>query len=361
MGDRTQEFFEFAHQLQAIKEAVESRSSSSTGKQYNDKSRKEKIEVPKNRTAFNEAAGDIAKGINRTAGMLKKLTDLVRRQGLFDDPTDEINKLIFCIKNDLDELNGKSDSAQEYIQSKKNMFGSRDQSSEHNVKVVSHLKTDLMHTTKDFKTVLELRSSKMKDQQVRKFEIIGKGVLSPTKLIDSATMENLEKKKASNSASSSQSSSNSMTLTVPSKPKFISPYNNEHSNTSYNNFSGNGRFTSPYSSSSSGPDSLMEQQLLLDPVAENQYFDAREKAVTEVEQTIGELGQLFKRLAGMISEQAELVERIDEDIEAATYNADQAQTMLLRTYESVSNNRGMYTKIAFIIALFLLGFILFLL
>jgi syntaxin 5 len=360
MGDRTQEFLEFANQLQAIKEAVESRSSSTTlkngNKQFNDRNQEEK-EVPKTRSAFNEAAGDIGKGIHRTAGMLKKLTGLVRRQGLFDDATDEINKLIFSIKNDLDELNSKSDSAQQYIQSKKNMFGSRDQSVEHNVKVVSHLKTDLMHTTKDFKTVLELRSSKMKDQQARKFEIIGKGVLSPTKLIDSATMENMERKRRANDAASSGSRCSNggnnhaiNSAMVPSKPKFVSPYNND-------NLTNNGQFSSQYGHSSD----QMETQLLLDPVAENQYFDAREKAVTEVEQTIGELGQLFKRLAMMISEQAELVERIDEDIEAANSNADRAHTMLIQTYESVSSNRGMYMKIGVIIALFLLGFIVFLL
>lgn len=358
MGDRTQEFVEFAHQLQAIKEAVESRSSSTTqkngNKQFNDKAHKEN-EVPKDRSAFNDAAGEIGKGIHRTAGMLKKLTGLVRRQGLFDDPTNEINELIFCIKNDLDELNSKSDSAQQYIESKKNMFGARDQSSQHNVKVVSHLKTDLMYTTKDFKTLLELRSSKMKDQQTRKFEIIGKGVLSPTKIIETATMENTERKKKANelkpqslNGANNDAMSNAV---VPSKPKFVSPYSNNNSSS--------GKFSSPYASNQFSDQ--MQTQLLLDPVAENQYFDAREKAVTEVEQTIGELGQLFKRLANMISEQAELVERIDEDIEEANSNADRAHTMLLRTYETVSSSRGMYMKIGFIIALFVLGFILFLL
>lgn len=40
----------------------------------------EDSKVPKNRTAFNEAAGEIAKGIHKTSGMLTKLTNIVRRQ-----------------------------------------------------------------------------------------------------------------------------------------------------------------------------------------------------------------------------------------------------------------------------------------
>ena len=51
--------------------------------------------------------------------MLTKLTQLVKRQGLFDDPTEEINNLIFRIKEDLGELNSKCDRAQEFVDEKK--------------------------------------------------------------------------------------------------------------------------------------------------------------------------------------------------------------------------------------------------
>ena len=51
--------------------------------------------------------------------MLTKLTQLVKRQGLFDDPTEEINNLIFRIKEDLGELNSKCDRAQEFVDDKK--------------------------------------------------------------------------------------------------------------------------------------------------------------------------------------------------------------------------------------------------
>jgi hypothetical protein len=54
---------------------------------------------------------------------MAKLTKLVKKQGLFDDPTEEINALIFRIKENLDELNSKCDSAQQYVDSRKSSFG----------------------------------------------------------------------------------------------------------------------------------------------------------------------------------------------------------------------------------------------
>ena len=332
MCDRTQEFLKY---VSSTKPA----SSSSFAA-------KKQLEVPKSRTAFNEAASDVAKGVHKTSALLTKLTNLVRRQGLFDDPTEEINTLIFRIKQDLDDLNGKCDAAQQYVDGKKSMFGEVNQSSAHNVKVVSHLKTDLMHTTKDFKSVLEMRSSKMKDQQVRKVELTGKGVLSPTRNIAPR-----EKQKQQDKNVNFGAAADSLGLSQRGghkQPTLPSPY---------------GEFNTHGSFAANGTDleyAGEQQQLLLDPIAESQYFDARERAVTEVEKTIGELGSLFNRLATMISEQQELVERVDEDIEEATTNANRAQDILMKTYEQVSSNSGMYMKIGAILALFLLFFVLFL-
>eukprot|EP01034_Spumella_vulgaris_P031646 gene31646-39091_t len=103
-----------------------------------------------------------------------------------------------------------------------------------------------------------------------------------------------------------------------------------------------------------------QTQFLLAPI-NNQYFDQREKAVTEVEKTIGELGTLFTRLSTMIAAQGEMVERIDEDIESANDNANKAKTVLEGMLARVSSNTTMNLKIAGILALFMLFFIIFML
>jgi syntaxin 5 len=105
-----------------------------------------------------------------------------------------------------------------------------------------------------------------------------------------------------------------------------------------------------------------EQQLLLAPPdATMQYYASREQAVNEVEKTINELGQIFHRLASMISEQGALVDRVDEDVENAVSNTERARELLMKTYESVSSNRALYTKVFAIFAIFIVFFILFML
>lgn len=331
MCERTQEFLQFVRQAQATNTSsqlsVQKKKSSSSSSQG------------ESRTSFNEAATDIARGIGRTSSLLAKLTSLVKRQGLFDDPTEEINNLIHRIKQDLDELNTKCDTAQQFVDSKKSYFSSSasNQSSQHNGKVVSGLKSELMTTTKDFKAVLELRSHKMKDQQQKKVDLVGKSLLSPVR-----DLERLQRAKQEQD----QQGGGNGPLNRRLKGPLPSPYALDPENSI---------------AWSRSQEQQAQQQLLLEPIATTQYYEAREQAVSEVERTIGELGQLFHRLSTMLAQQQELVERIDEDVENAVSNTQNARDALMKAYESVSSNRAMYFKIGAIIAAFVLFFVLFVL
>ena len=308
----------------------------------------------KSSTDFRDATADIARGIHRTSTSLSKLTKLVRKQGLFDDPTEEINNLIFAIKQDLDSLNSKCDVAQQFVDTKKRQLGSKNQLTSHNVTVVSQLKTELMNATKDFKSVLEMRSSKMKDQQQKKVQLTGVGTLSPMRQFTaSAAAQAYQQQNLKHGEDSGPPRQLYGTSAFPMSPYSQIPPSDDTRNS--------------HSSTSSTPQNFpvqqqywQQQQLLLAPPATQQYFEAREQAVSEVEVTISELGKLYKRLATMISEQQELVERVDEDIENAVSNAEKAQNALLKTYESVSSNKGLYMKILAILTLFILFFVLFL-
>lgn len=352
MSDRT-------HEFQSLLQTV----SASTGKslksapKYPDPYSSQASTSSKNKNAFNEVASDIARGVHKTSAMLAKLTNLVRKQGLFDDPTDEINTLIYKIKQDLDELNTKCETAQQFIDSKKSIFGDNSsQSSQHNTRVVSHLKTDLLSTTKDFKTVLELRSNKMKDQQQRKVELVGKSHLSPTRQIEEGGSSKAAASTAPSSSSSlgsesflNQSQSNSL-VRRNKKSSLVNPY------ASFTEESGDSSVAVGFAEEQR----LQQRGLLLEPItADTQYYDAREQAVTEVEKTINELGGLFKRLATMLQAQQELIERIDDDVENAVADTENAKNALLKAYESVSSNRGMYMKIGAILIVFFLIFVLF--
>jgi len=199
----------------------------------------------------------------------------------------------------------------------------KNQAASYSVNVVGQLRSDLMNKTKDFKSILEVRSSKMKNNQDRKVKLTGNAVMSPMRQL--------------------AATANSKEHHSPQKPKFYNPYATLDSN---------------------DPESGLpaEQQLLLAPPTENlQYYASREQAVDEVQKTIHELGTIFHRLASMISQQQELIERVDEDVETVISNTGKARNILIKAYENASSNRGLYTKIFAIMTIFVIFFIIFLL
>ena len=182
----------------------------------------------------------------------------------------------------------------------------------------------------------------MKDQQQRKVALTGSGALSPMKQFAASTEG--QQGNTNRGGSSKGIPLGGAMNTLPT------PYGAVDAKLGSNSYS-------------QPPVNLQyqQQQLLLAPVANQEYYQGREQAVNEVEKTIGELGSLFKRLATMISEQQELVERIDDDVENAVSESNRAHDLLLKTYESVSSNRGLYMKLGAILLAFIIFFILFIL
>lgn len=339
MCDRTAEF------QQAV--AGLSQASTGTGKDpYS--SRKKKPETPTTKSAFHSTTAEIAAGIHRTTATLGELTKLIKRQGLFDDPSDKINNLIIRIKEDIGDLNSQCDAVQQFVEDSKRQSAAKNQVSSHNLNVVTSLKSELMQTTKTFKSALEMRSHKMKNQQEKKIQMAGKSTLSPmrqfkaTQKTQSGSEHDGPKSNMNHNPMKSLAAASPYSTASSSSPLLASPYDNNSSDNSNNN--------QPHQT----------QTMLLAPPSEVQYYDQRQQAVTEVEKTIAELGTLFKRLSSMIAEQAEMVERIDDDIENAIEQSDLAEGALLKTYEQVSSNRGMYTKLATIGVVSGLFFVLFL-
>lgn len=338
MCDRTSEF----HKLVTL-------TNGSTEKRIPPDTDKPSADI-KSRAAFHQLTLDISKGIHDSSLSLSKLTKLVKQQGLFDDPTEEINKIIYKVKQDLNELNFKCDAAQQNVDERKKSYSDNTQVNAHSTSVVSQLKSSLMSATKDFKTALEIRSSKMKDTQSRKNQISGVGMLSP--------MRQLAQQVKGGDGNTAEKSSSSAALPTPYTRQSVNVKGGANGVFSPYEESSNNAFASPQRGNQH--QDQQQHQLLLAPPVSVQYYESREMAVNEVEKTIGELGTLFKRLGSMLMEQQELVERIDEDVENAVSTADKAQTLLQKQYEAVSSNRALYTKLISILLLFIVFFAIFL-
>lgn len=92
---------------------------------------------------------------------------------------------------------------------------------------------------------------------------------------------------------------------------------------------------------------------------QDQYLSARSEALQNVERTITELGGIFQQLATMVAEQGELAVRIDENVDDAVANVDNAQTHLLTYLNRISSNRWLIMKIFGVLISFLVFFVVF--
>lgn len=94
------------------------------------------------------------------------------------------------------------------------------------------------------------------------------------------------------------------------------------------------------------PSMQSDQQLLVMEEAQssNTYIQARGEAIDAIERTINELGGIFGQLAQMVSEQSEMIQRIDANTEDVVDNVQGAQRELMKYWTRVSSNRWLIAK-----------------
>jgi syntaxin 5 len=95
------------------------------------------------------------------------------------------------------------------------------------------------------------------------------------------------------------------------------------------------------------------------PDQESAYLDSRASDVQALERHIGDLGQLFSRLATVVSEQGEMVARIEDNVSQALVNMEASTNVLQRAWDRARNNGSLAVKITGILLFFLMLFIFF--
>ncbi|EZF38435.1 hypothetical protein H103_07399 [Trichophyton rubrum CBS 288.86] len=103
-----------------------------------------------------------------------------------------------------------------------------------------------------------------------------------------------------------------------------------------------------------------DQQLLMMEEAQpsNTYIHARGEAIEAIERTINELGGIFGQLATMVSEQSEMIQRIDANTEDVVDNVQGAQRELMKYWSRVSGNRWLIAKMFGVLMIFFLLWVL---
>ncbi|KPM39295.1 hypothetical protein AK830_g7278 [Neonectria ditissima] len=264
------------------------------------------------RSDFARQAADIGRGISATMGKLEKLAQLAKRRTLFDDRPVEINELTFVIKQDLSSLNQQIGSLQNLS---KQQHPKADQEGEHNKNVVYLLQGKLTDVSVNFKDVLEARTKNIQASRSRTENFI-----------------------------SSVSQHAQPSLQQSASPLYGTPNRN---------------------SPAPGADTLSlnpvgDQQLMMMEEAQpaNTYIQQRGEAIEAIEKTIGELGSIFGQLATMVSEQSEMIQRIDANTEDVVDNVEGAQRELLKYWSRVSSNRWLIAKMFGVLMIFFLLWVL---
>ena len=204
---------------------------------------------------------------------------MARRRTLFDDRPVEINELTFIIKQDLSSINQQISQLQTLT---KQQHPKADQEGEHNKNVVFLLQGKLTDVSANFKDVLEERTKNIQASRSRTDNFI-----------------------------SSVSQHAQPPMQQSASPLYGTP-----------------KTGTP----APGADLLSlnppgDQQLLLMEEAQpqNAYIQQRGEAIEAIEKTIGELGSIFGQLATMVSEQSEMIQRIDANTEDVVDNVEGAQ------------------------------------
>ncbi|KAH7358653.1 syntaxin-5 [Plectosphaerella cucumerina] len=246
------------------------------------------------RSDFARQAATIGRSISATMGKLEKLATLARRRTLFDDRPVEINELTFIIKQDLSAINQQISQLQAVT---KQQHPKADQEGEHNKNVVFLLQGKLTDVSANFKDVLEERTKNIQASRSRTDNFI------------SSVQQHAQPTSVQQSASPLYGTPNRGTPSPGADLLSLNPPG--------------------------------DQQLLLMEEAQpqNAYIQQRGEAIEAIEKTIGELGSIFGQLATMVSEQSEMIQRIDANTEDVVDNVEGAQRELLKYWGRVSSNR----------------------
>ncbi|EWY89379.1 syntaxin 5 [Fusarium oxysporum f. sp. raphani 54005] len=254
---------------------------------------------PPRRSEFARKAAEIGRGISATMGKLEKLAQLAKRRTLFDDRPVEINELTFVIKQDLSSLNQQIGALQTLT---KQQHPKADQEGEHNKNVVYLLQGKLTDVSVNFKEVLEARTKNIQASRSRTENFI-----------------------------SSVSQHAQPSIQQSASPLYGTPARNS---------------PAPGAQDTLSLNPVGDQQLLMMEEAQpsNTYIQQRGEAIEAIEKTIGELGSIFGQLATMVSEQSEMIQRIDANTEDVVDNVEGAQRELLKYWNRVSSNRMLIAK-----------------
>lgn len=99
------------------------------------------------------------------------------------------------------------------------------------------------------------------------------------------------------------------------------------------------------------------QSQMMQLIPDQNYLRERADAMSAVETNIVELGTIFNKLAVMVNEHSEMVQRIEDNVDDANDNILLSLNTLTDTFENLRSNRQLFFRLMAVIVIFAIVFI----
>lgn len=324
----------------------------------------EKAQAYRKLREFHETAGGISRDIAETSALLQQLASLVRRHDSQDD-NGTMNRLVVRIKQNIESLNGRLDMASR--QSKSSL--PHKQASQQTDNLVKGLHSEFAQTATGFKDILQERTDAMNRKDQQKQEVYGRDdddgevpAIPDLDLMSSPMFqENTGSMGLDLTSSLKESSTTNGSSPLPRPHGLHGDIGNgggssmrHRLNASSNYYNNESQAMTPYELQQMEEAQGLTQQL----IPETDYFQSRADAMETVEANMVELGTIFNKLAVMVNEHADMVQRVEDNVEEANMNVNLSLATLTDTLMSLKTNKKLALRIGAIMTLFIIFFII---
>ena len=390
-NDRTSEFLSLARSLPADGGKPSFSAPASGASKHDQKKNPAYAEL----RSFHQTAGGISKDIAATSALLSELTNLVRHQSVFDDSEKNarVNNLVVRIKGSIENLNSRLDQAAVSIAQQKRRLGKNSQAGQEAFNVVEGLKTDFAEAASGFKDILQQRTETMKESDLMQKQVYGASghdeedddnpipnlSLAPPPVFDSGP-------NSANSFPSLDLTSGMMPAgeATGSSPSYLPrPHGIASAGGGSDFYNGGMRnrrasggemptYSGVYSSFGTDDNEMtpltpfdIEQmeaangQQSMQLIPDQDYLQQRADAMSTVETNIVELGTIFNKLATMVAEHRDMVQRVEDNVEDTNTNINLSLNVLTDTLTSLRTNRRLALRVFSALVVFILMFIIF--
>ena len=344
--------------------------------------------------SFHQTASGISKDIAATSALLSELTNLVRHQSVFDDSEKNarVNNLVVRIKGSIENLNSRLDQAAVSIAQQKRRLGKNSQAGQEAFNVVEGLKTEFAEAASGFKDILQQRTDTMKESDLMQKQVYGSSghddeddnpipnlSLAPPPVFDSGpnsvnsfptldlTSGMMPAGEATGSTPSYLPRPHGIASSGGGSDFYQSGMRNRRTSGgempmysgAYSSFGTDDHETAPLTPFDIEQMEAANGQQSMQLIPDQDYLQQRADAMSTVESNIAELGTIFNKLATMVAEHREMVQRVEDNVEDANTNINLSLNVLTDTLTSLRTNRRLALRVFSVLVVFILMFIIF--